>query len=239
MRTFIAAAIAATAASTKVHSYFAENNYICELCTQVVQYAKEGKDDKMDEIYEQFPELLNKINTFFPQRDEIVNYSDPQGTCVKMALCEDPDIFELLMEEQPINFDEHIEFVNASGANWVAGTNSKFEGASLKELKSIMGTIVDEAWTITLPERHTYATTDFTAPATFDARTQWPECESVINHVRDQSNCGSCWAHGTTEALNDRACIASKGAITKLYSVADTTACCNFVHCQSMGCNGG
>ena len=126
-----------------------------------------------------------------------------------------------------------IEFIVNDYANMPLIT------ASLKELKSIMGTIVDEAWTITLPERHTYATTDFTAPATFDARTQWPECESVINHVRDQSNCGSCWAHGTTEALNDRACIASKGAITKLYSVADTTACCNFVHCQSMGCNGG
>ena len=51
--------------------------------------------------------------------------------------------------------------------------------------------------------------------------------------------CGSCWAHGTTEALNDRACIKSGGSMTTLYSVADTTACCGAVSCQSFGCNGG
>jgi len=239
MRTFVTAAIAAVAASTKVHQFFAENNYICELCKTVVDYAKDGKVEKMDEIYEQFPALLDRINKYYPQRDEIVDYNDPEGSCRKMELCEDLDIFELLKEEQPLDLSVHIEHVNNSGANWVAGVNEKFEGASLKEIKSIMGTIVDEDWTISLPEKSQYAVADFTAPDSFDARTQWPKCESVINHVRDQSNCGSCWAHGTTEALNDRACIASDGAITKLYSVADTTACCNFLSCQSMGCNGG
>ena len=32
MRTFFAAAIAALGSSKKVHDFFAENNYICELC---------------------------------------------------------------------------------------------------------------------------------------------------------------------------------------------------------------
>ena len=61
----------------------------------------------------------------------------------------------------------------------------------------------------------------------------------MINHIRDQANCGSCWAHGTTEAFNDRKCIAEDGAFTELLSVSDTTGCCNFLQCQSMGCNGG
>merc|ERR1712151_3994 len=239
MKTFALASVAAAAAATKVHPFFAENNYICQLCITVVDYTKEGKDEKVDQIYDQFPALMDRINAFYPQRDEIVNLNDPQGTCVKMELCEDPDIFELLMEEQPVDLSAHIEHVNNSSANWVAGVNSKFEGASLKEIKSIMGTVVDEDWSISLPEKREYAVTDFTAPDSFDARTQWPECESVINHVRDQSNCGSCWAHGTTEALNDRACIASGGSVTELYSVSDTTACCGFLSCQSMGCNGG
>jgi len=233
-RAFALAAISAVNAR-KVHEFFAENNYKCELCQQIVEYAKEGKDDEMDMIYRQFPSLLDQINSFYPRRDEIVDYSDPLGTCQRMELCEDPDIFELLFEEQPLDLSEHI---NATHATWVSGVNEKFEGASLKEVKSILGAIVDPEWAIKLPARRNQEVAD-DLPASFDARAQWPKCNDVINHIRDQSNCGSCWAHGTTEALNDRACIASDGAITKLYSVADTTACCNFLHCQSMGCNGG
>jgi len=79
------------------------------------------------------------------------------------------------------------------------------------------------------------------APASFDARTQWPNCKT-ISTIRDQANCGSCWAFGTTEAFNDRACIADysgKGPSLPLFSTADTVGCCNFLSCMSMGCNGG
>lgn len=48
-------------------------------------------------------------------------------------------------------------------------------------------------------------------PESFDARENWKECAEVIGHVRDQSNCGSCWAFGATEAFNDRVCIKSAG----------------------------
>lgn len=218
----------------KVHDFMAENNYMCELCTKVVEYARDGNDDGMDAIYKQFPGLMDRINKFYPQREEIVNYNDPVGTCTKMNLCEDPDIFELLMEEQPLDLTEHI---NTPKANWVSGVNEKFANASRKEVKAIMGAIVDPEWVIMLPEKLNTVAVD--VPESFDARVQWPECESVINHVRDQANCGSCWAHGTTEALNDRACIKSGGSMTTLYSVADTTACCGALSCQSFGCNGG
>lgn len=51
--------------------------------------------------------------------------------------------------------------------------------------------------------------------------------------------CGSCWAHGTTEAYNDRLCIKTNGEFKTLLSTADTTACCGALNCRSFGCNGG
>ena len=238
MRTFALAALAAVASAGRVHEFFAENNYICELCKTAVEYAAKGRDIELDNLYEQFPKLQDRINAFAEQA-ELVNLAEPEATCQRIALCEDGNILDLLREEQPVDLSAHIEAVNSNpNSTWVAGHNDKFTGASLKEIKSLMGTIVDPDWAIIQRPRDAVVIND-DLPENFDARTQWPECESVINHIRDQSNCGSCWAHGTTEALNDRICISTGGNFTTLLSVADTTACCNFIHCQSMGCNGG
>jgi cathepsin B len=76
-------------------------------------------------------------------------------------------------------------------------------------------------------------------PAAFDVRTAWPQCASITGHVRDQSSCGSCWAFGSTEAFNDRYCIAT-GDNKTLFSPEDTVSCCSGFKCaMSQGCNGG
>jgi cathepsin B len=139
----------------------------------------------------------------------------------------------------PVDRTDIINYVNNHpNATWTARANDKFKGASKSEIRQTLGTVVDPNWTIkTHMKTHQTQNVDF--PVNFDSREAWPECASVINHVRDQANCGSCWAHGTTEALNDRMCIATGGSFTKLLSVADTTACCNGSACYSFGCNGG
>lgn len=69
-------------------------------------------------------------------------------------------------------------------------------------------------------------------PGEFDARKQWPQCPS-IGRIRDQSECGSCWAISATEAFNDRYCISTgNGNIT--LSAADTMECAS-----GSGCGGG
>ena len=76
---------------------------------------------------------------------------------------------------------------------------------------------------------------DFDLPENFDAREQWPECES-IREVRDQSSCGSCWAFGAVTAMSDRICIASGQTNQTRVSSEDLMECCS--SCGS-GCNGG
>ncbi|EYB95961.1 hypothetical protein Y032_0154g2965 [Ancylostoma ceylanicum] len=72
-------------------------------------------------------------------------------------------------------------------------------------------------------------------PKSFDARVHWPDCPSIRN-IRDQANCGSCWALASTEAMSDRVCIASEGAKKVLLSADDVLSCC--LTCRD-GCEGG
>lgn len=69
-------------------------------------------------------------------------------------------------------------------------------------------------------------------PTRFDAREQWPHCPT-IGRIRDQSDCGACWAFGTTEAFNDRLCIAT-GNSDIVLSPWDTA-----INGGGMGCGGG
>lgn len=126
---------------------------------------------------------------------------------------------------------------------------------TLGDVKKMMGTIIDEDVVVKMPKNETIKYRellgiqqsksfdydydyDFESelPESFEPVDKWPACKNIY-HARDQSNCGSCWAHGTTEALEDRLCIS--GSFSNLLSVADTTGCCGFLNCMSMGCDGG
>ena len=46
-------------------------------------------------------------------------------------------------------------------------------------------------------------------------------CSRVIGDIRDQSNCGCCWAVSATSAASDRACISTNGTIAVPFSAQD------------------
>ena len=131
-----------------------------------------------------------------------------------------------------------VEEVNAHG-KWKAKLSPRFAGRSLAYAKDLCGTRV--GMLTKLPVSPTVPAGSL--PTSFDARTapQWSACKDRLSHVRDQADCGSCWAFGSTEAFNDRLCISTGGKYQAELSAQDTTSCCNlFTGCGfSQGCQGG
>jgi len=127
-----------------------------------------------------------------------------------------------------------VEEINAMNAGWTAGENSKWEGVTFQKAADFMGVLPGGP---TLEMKPAISAADAaTIPDTFDSRTQWgTQCPST-KEVRDQANCGSCWAFGAAEAMTDRLCIATNGTQNVHLSAQDLTSCCSSC---GMGCNGG
>jgi len=143
-------------------------------------------------------------------------------------------------DDAPLNLAITADKINAMKTTWTAGVPSRFANATIADAKRMLGTVMPHESGYEAPEveKVTFTTTG-SIPTDFDARTAFPNCANIIGHVRDQSDCGSCWAFGSTEAFNDRHCI-STGDSKTLFAPEDTVSCCSGLNCaMSMGCNGG
>jgi len=137
---------------------------------------------------------------------------------------------------KPILDDEMINTINSDPTStWIAGRNSYFEGRTLTDAKILMGTLQNTDPSTFLPYRPLEKLVEL--PTEFDWRTdpRAAKCPS-LSEIRDQANCGSCWAFGSVEAMTDRICIASNGTQNVHLSAEDVTSCDKL---GDMGCNGG
>eukprot|EP01028_Stygiella_incarcerata_P002654 TRINITY_DN14_c0_g1_i2.p2 TRINITY_DN14_c0_g1~~TRINITY_DN14_c0_g1_i2.p2 ORF type:complete len:422 (-),score=59.80 TRINITY_DN14_c0_g1_i2:150-1415(-) len=125
----------------------------------------------------------------------------------------------------PIYDDEMIEAINNSGL-WTAKRHARFEGMTVGDVVDMLGTSKRDN---DIPSVVLHAEA---IPDSFDARKQWPNC---IHPIRDQAQCGSCWAFGATEALSDRFCVASSGATNVVLSPQYLVSCDS----TDYGCEGG
>jgi hypothetical protein len=143
MRSIFATALLAIANASNVHDFFAESNFICGICQQAVDYAKKGDTESLSTLYEMFPALETRISAF-NGNDDLINLSNAEVTCQNLSLCAKENVLELLHAEYPVDLTSTVEYVNSHpNATWKAAVNPKFAGASQKEIKKIMGTVVD------------------------------------------------------------------------------------------------
>ncbi|KAG5878586.1 hypothetical protein JTB14_008960 [Gonioctena quinquepunctata] len=132
--------------------------------------------------------------------------------------------------------DEYIEYINKQDLTWKAGKNFD-DSMTLEDAGYLLGVLPPSGKFRSLPVR-SFRKSDgiVKIPVKFDARQHWTNCSS-IKKIRDQSNCGSCWAFAAVEAMSDRICIHSEQKNQTSVSAQDLLTCCG-EKCGE-GCNGG
>lgn len=134
---------------------------------------------------------------------------------------------------------------------WVAGPSAVFsDGKTLRAASTRLGLLMSAkrgAFTLAPPTESHVAARDRaleadarfrgSIPESFDAGTEWgARCPSVIA-VRNQGDCGGCWAFSAVETLADRFCIAdTKGHHNNLTFSPQYVLDCDEV---DLGCGGG
>lgn len=136
-----------------------------------------------------------------------------------------------------------IEAIQATpGVLWRAVAQERFASQAPGASKSLCGAIGDQSETIKDLVRQgefqeVLSDENAVAPDSFDSAENWPQCAKIINDIRDQSDCGCCWAFAGAEAGSDRMCISTNASIMIPLSAQDV--CFNGGALMSHGCKGG
>ncbi|KAF0982801.1 hypothetical protein FDP41_010780 [Naegleria fowleri] len=139
-----------------------------------------------------------------------------------------------------------IRHVRRKRTTWEAGINKRFVGKTIADVKKLLG-LKGLKPTIRYSEDEMALVNQYYAakqgqpsalPDSFDARQQWPTC---IHPIRNQQQCGSCWAFSASEVLSDRFCIATLNQPKKVNVVLSPQDLVCFVSCNwyNNGCDGG
>jgi cathepsin B len=125
----------------------------------------------------------------------------------------------------PVNH-ELVSTIKETASTWtpMEPEENPFYLVPIEQIKAMMGTKL-EVYEDTYEADETVQ-----VPDSFDARKQWG---SKVHSIRNQGQCGSCWAFGATEALSDR--LAIEKGIDVVLSPQHLVSCDS----GNYGCNGG
>jgi cathepsin B len=114
---------------------------------------------------------------------------------------------------------------------WVADTNNKFAGMSMEELRQYVGTYVTNF------SDGEVQPTNPNVPKTFDPTTDAKWGQTCVHPIRNQGQCGSCWAFGLSESFSDRVCVATfSGTVENVVLSPENLVSCDT---ENYGCSGG
>jgi len=126
--------------------------------------------------------------------------------------------------------------INSKKTSWTAHDDGRFINVQKEHVQMRLGALkMERPEEFELIEKIENTRYSNGAPASFDSRTEWPNCQS-IQEIRDQSDCGSCWAFASAETMSDRICIGSNQKDQTRISPADIMSCCSMC---GQGCDGG
>ncbi|XP_067667062.1 cathepsin B-like [Haliotis asinina] len=139
--------------------------------------------------------------------------------------------------EYYMDIDTMIVTINSMQKSWKAGRNfhPSLPHSYFKRMLGVKDINGESQRLNNMLPKKKHDLSMISLPENFDSRDAWPNCPS-LKEVRDQSNCGSCWAFGAVEAMTDRICIFSNGTKNFHISAEDLLTCCT--SCGD-GCNGG
>mmetsp|Transcript_107917 Transcript_107917/g.305094 ORF Transcript_107917/g.305094 Transcript_107917/m.305094 type:complete len:361 (+) Transcript_107917:95-1177(+) len=128
-----------------------------------------------------------------------------------------------------------IETIRSTpGVLWTAGPNPRFAHEPVGASKPLAGVTPAAMAARARAAALLKGGAAVEIPESFDSAEHWPACAKVIDDIRDQSNCGCCWAFAAASAASDRLCIATNASFEVPLSAEDVC------FCGSMdGCNGG
>jgi len=133
-----------------------------------------------------------------------------------------------------------VNVINNAQSTWTA--KQHFTEKDMENVKVKLGAILNHKLQLDSVDESTHFDMTEEIPKEFDARKKWPKCSAIISDIRDQANCGSCWAFAAAGAISDRTCIASDGKLQVKLSADDMLSCCTLWSTLSFcgfGCNGG
>merc|ERR1711977_150620 len=143
------------------------------------------------------------------------------------------------VEVHPDRMAQIREIENTPGVLWKAAPHARFASQAPGASKDLCGVKGDHKATIKeaiskgeIEEVH--HDENVLIPESFDSEQNWPQCAKIIGDIRDQSNCGCCWAFAGAEAASDRMCIATNATLMLPLSAQDVCFNSNYD-----GCDGG